>query len=173
MSKASDLTHQLLSNVDGTGFLDAWFYHLIEKQLEPRCGSPIEILLGAALLFHDKFDGMPGFPLILGEQKDLPFWGPEARVLIPQYQFENCRVDWVYRDGDLLTFIECDGHDFHERTKQQAAKDRQRDRQIQSAGHPILRFTGSEICRDPLGCAAQISEFVGDRHIPEQFRKKS
>lgn len=49
--------------------------------------------------------------------------------------------------------IECDGHDFHERTKEQAARDRARDRAAQTAGYLMLRYTGSEIYRDPLGCA--------------------
>jgi len=49
--------------------------------------------------------------------------------------------------------IECDGHDFHERTKEQARRDRSRDRAAQEAGYMMLRYTGSEIYRDPLGCA--------------------
>ena len=49
--------------------------------------------------------------------------------------------------------VECDGHDFHERTKEQAARDRSRDRELQDAGVTIYRFTGSEIHNDPIGCA--------------------
>jgi hypothetical protein len=57
--------------------------------------------------------------------------------------------------------IECDGHDFHERTKEQARKDRRRDREIQGLGLPVLRFTGSEIFADPVGCGCQvINHFV-------------
>lgn len=52
--------------------------------------------------------------------------------------------------------VECDGHAFHERTKQQAARDRQRDRDMQSAGLKVFRFTGSEIYRDPLKCADEV-----------------
>lgn len=46
--------------------------------------------------------------------------------------------------------IECDGHDFHEKTKAQASRDKRRDRELASAGAPVVRFTGSEIFRDPL-----------------------
>lgn len=41
--------------------------------------------------------------------------------------------------------IECDGHDFHERTKEQAQHDKQRDRDILASGTYVMRYTGSEI----------------------------
>lgn len=41
--------------------------------------------------------------------------------------------------------IELDGHDFHERTKEQATKDKSRDRLLARYGYTVLRFTGSEI----------------------------
>lgn len=58
--------------------------------------------------------------------------------------------------------IECDGHDFHERTKEQARHDRRRDREVQSFGLPILRFTGSEIYADAVGCGHQVLRFFID-----------
>lgn len=173
MSNSTDLTKRLLSNIEDTGLLDAWFYHLIDKQLAKRCESPIEILLGAALIFYDKMEVASAWPLVLAGQEEISDWPAEARLLIPQYRFEEYRIDWVYRDGDNLTFIECDGHDFHERTKVQAARDKQRDRNIQSAGHPILRFTGSEIHKDALGCAAQIAVFADQRNVPPEFRERA
>jgi very-short-patch-repair endonuclease len=54
--------------------------------------------------------------------------------------------------------VECDGHDFHERTKAQAERDRSRDREMTLAGHTVLRFTGSEIHRDLPRCAADVHE---------------
>ena len=56
--------------------------------------------------------------------------------------------------------VECDGHDFHERTKEQAARDKKRDRYFQASGNPVLRFTGSEIYKDAWGCASQIIDFA-------------
>jgi len=46
--------------------------------------------------------------------------------------------------------IEIDGHDFHEKTKAQASADRKRDRAVQCAGYSVIRFTGSDIYRDPV-----------------------
>jgi hypothetical protein len=57
--------------------------------------------------------------------------------------------------------VECDGHDFHERTKAQAKRDRSRDRKWQQQGVPVFRFTGSEIWTDPLECARQVAEWSG------------
>jgi very-short-patch-repair endonuclease len=51
--------------------------------------------------------------------------------------------------------VECDGHDFHERTKHQAARDRSRDRALTLDGHMVLRFTGSEIHNDVGHCAEE------------------
>jgi len=52
--------------------------------------------------------------------------------------------------------VECDGHDFHEKTKDQARRDKQRDRWFVSNGYQVLRFTGSEIWANPFECAKEI-----------------
>lgn len=169
--RVSELTNRMIERLDDIGFMDSWFYHLIDHSMIRLCESPIEIMLGAALLFKQKFDGDSGEPLSLASYDEFPAWPAESFLLVPQFKFGEYRIDWALRDGPFLTFIECDGHDFHERTKNQAARDKQRDRNIQAAGHPILRFTGSEIYKDPFHCAGQILTFVGDRHIPVQFRE--
>jgi len=58
------------------------------------------------------------------------------------------------------TIIECDGHDFHEKTKEQAQHDKERDRLLQKAGYTILHFTGSEIWADPQKCGQQIYDII-------------
>lgn len=45
--------------------------------------------------------------------------------------------------------VELDGHDFHERTKEQASRDKKRDRSLLSKGWTTIRFTGSDVVRDP------------------------
>ena len=52
--------------------------------------------------------------------------------------------------------VECDGHAFHEKTALQAKRDKSRDRDLLADGHPVMRFTGSEIYRAPLMCATQV-----------------
>lgn len=48
-----------------------------------------------------------------------------------------------------LVDIELDGHDFHERTKEQSQRDKSGDRALTLDGWTVLRFTGSEIFADP------------------------
>lgn len=56
--------------------------------------------------------------------------------------------------------VECDGHNFHERSKEQAMRDRSRDRALQEAGYTVFRFTGAELWRDPCACADQVIKWA-------------
>jgi hypothetical protein len=60
-----------------------------------------------------------------------------------------------------LIAVECDGHDYHERTKEQAKRDRSRDRRLSMLGFRVARFTGSEIYRNPSRCAEEVTGLVG------------
>lgn len=48
--------------------------------------------------------------------------------------------------------VELDGHDFHERTKEQVTYRNQRDRALQAAHWRVLHFSGSEFHKNPLAC---------------------
>lgn len=65
------------------------------------------------------------------------------------------RVDFLLESYGERLVVECDGHDFHERTKKQAARDRSRDRWMTGQGVQVMRFTGSEIYADVLSCARE------------------
>lgn len=51
--------------------------------------------------------------------------------------------------------VECDGHAFHEKTKEQAKRDKKRDRFFQEKNIIILHYTGSEIWNNVFECAEQ------------------
>jgi very-short-patch-repair endonuclease len=97
----------------------------------------------------------------------------ERQAIISQYRVDFLLSAWsdgTVRggvDGPVVgqprwrkLVVECDGHDFHERTKEQAAKDRSRDRDLISLGYDVFRFTGSELWRDPWGCATQVQQWA-------------
>ena len=87
--------------------------------------------------------------------------GPLEIQILPQFKWETYRIDFCLRFHNTpQIFVECDGHDFHERTKEQAEHDRSKDRAIQAAGIPILRFTGREIWRDPGQVVSEILNFM-------------
>lgn len=89
----------------------------------------------------------------------------ETLSLFPQAQVGDMRIDFIVtlgleEDPKPLVFVECDGHDFHERTKEQARRDRQRDRRLQALGHPVMRFTGSEIWADHHAVADEVIDLL-------------
>jgi very-short-patch-repair endonuclease len=53
----------------------------------------------------------------------------------------------------------CDGHEFHERSKLQASRDKGRDRALLIGGNPVMRFTGSEIWKDTTRCATDVDRY--------------
>lgn len=55
--------------------------------------------------------------------------------------------------------VECDGHDFHEKTKQQARHDKAKDRYLLSKGWVPIHFTGSEIYNDPAKCVDEVLDY--------------
>lgn len=134
------------------------------ESITEGCESPIEERLALAI---DVW-----FGLAMGAQAYFFFdksyeWSESAEVrFAPVSVFKQAKVG-PYRVDLLLGLkggdgpaqfiaVECDGHQFHERTKEQAAHDRARDRWMTTNNLKVLRFTGSEIFRDPLNCAGQI-----------------
>lgn len=93
-------------------------------------------------------------------------------VINPQEEVE-CKSGNKYRLDFLVCVsthracaevgVECDGHDFHEKTKEQAAKDKARDRELLMAGTPMLHFTGSEINKNPGKCAGDVFEYLNEQ----------
>jgi very-short-patch-repair endonuclease len=87
--------------------------------------------------------------------------GPDFEAVKPicdiqtQHVVAGYRVDLALIGPCIKVAIECDGHDFHEKTKEQAARDKARDRAITAEGYTLLRFTGSEIWANALACASE------------------
>lgn len=103
------------------------------------------------------------------ELYDKGFWSPFSYFFRSQFDRElegkKMRLDFAFYIYDKMEFeplrgapgrprlqvaIELDGHDFHEKTKEQAQKDKERDRILQHGGYKVLRYTGSEVWNGPL-----------------------
>jgi very-short-patch-repair endonuclease len=56
--------------------------------------------------------------------------------------------------------VEADGAEFHDRTPEQAIRDRKMDRQLQAQGLSVFRFAGGEIWRDVFSCARETVGFL-------------
>lgn len=97
--------------------------------------SPIEAMLRDALL-----------PLIR-----------DRFVLKTRHETGRYKLDFaLWSEKSWRVAVECDGHEFHEKTKEQAARDRTRERDLVFEGWTVLRFTGSEIYRDAQRCAQDV-----------------
>lgn len=120
--------------------------------------TPIEAVLFMAINARFLIDDY--FRVRLREADNTNICGIE-----PQKKVEKFVVDYVISVLDeksgrrYYLAVECDGHDFHERTKEQAKKDRSRDRRLQELGFTVYRFTGSEIHNDPIKCAEAILDW--------------
>jgi very-short-patch-repair endonuclease len=131
--------------------------------LRRQCESPIEELLVSALYSYSLVCPEPQISFHSGEMPDEPAFD-EAAFVYQQVKIGPYRADFAIWDATLpfnhtpprIMIVECDGHDFHERTKEQARRDKQRDRFFVSKGHKVLRFTGSEIWANPDDIADEV-----------------
>ena len=81
------------------------------------------------------------------------------------YKYEKLIFDNV--DEPLLG-IEIDGHIWHEKTKEQARKHKERERFLVSKGWKLLRYTGSEIFNDVSRCVDEVHSMAyefGNKYI--------
>lgn len=70
------------------------------------------------------------------------------------------RADILVEESGRRLVVECDGRQFHAVTKDQVERDKRRDRYCVARGIYVMRFTGSEITRDPRGCAAEVGCWI-------------
>ena len=140
---------------------DDWCYSL-QEGIDCFTESPIEKLLLLGLLSN-----IPAFDIEYKKDENHrrgykisfinEFWNIEPQVQITSY----IRVDFLIFSKffpTLRIIIECDGHDFHEKTKEQAKKDKARDRELIKLSFIVLHYTGSEIYNEPDKCYKDIEE---------------
>lgn len=119
-----------------------------------RCESPIEFMFLVAAQSVTHHDELVDVGTQLSE---------------PPYRIDA--VLWLYDTPQSLgavpirqLAVELDGHDFHEKTKAQAARDKRRDRDLQAKGYRVIRFAGSEIYRDAVACAEEAVDHLMRRN---------
>ena len=80
-----------------------------------------------------------------------------------QNKIEFYTVDFFFnvKNRDFLpVVVELDGHDWHERTKEQARRDRARDRELLRSGIVVVRYTGSEVYGNARRCLEETLEII-------------
>ncbi len=149
------------------------------------CESPVEQILLAALFYrwgghanvplkhlqchfganYPDYDGI--FTACCELQKSITTWGERSyRVdfLVYLTRFGTVGATRENHHSPQLArlVVEVDGHEFHEKTKVQASRDKDRDRQLLLAGCPVIRFSGSDVFNDPEGCAEEIDDQLNE-----------
>ena len=68
-------------------------------------------------------------------------------------------LNWENQENKCFV-IECDGHEFHQKTKEQVERDNTRMRNLQKAGYEVIRFSGTEIWHRPYKCAKEVLNII-------------
>jgi len=69
------------------------------------------------------------------------------------------RADILITSAGRRLVVECDGAEYHN-SPEAIERDKRRDRYCVTQGMAVMRFIGSEVHRDPRGCAAQIGLWI-------------
>jgi hypothetical protein len=151
------------------------------------CETPIEVPMLSALFIVGGALGARATLVcgdeVIGEEEALPRLSIEPQAELGEHRVDflltlhhptmemNTLPDGTPRPTQKVLkrrmIVECDGHDFHDRTKEQARKDRSRDRILQTLGYRVFRYTGSEIWSDVFKCAHQAVVTLVDEAIKD------
>lgn len=171
MEKFTKITEDIYYDVDREEnikeyLVDKVSTHLIalsadtEMMLEEsliNCESPIEQLLSMALEelnIKNIYKFNPFIDVVeIEKQQEIICEDKKYRVdfLIPV----------IYKNQENKCFVvECDGHEFHQKTKEQVERDNTRMRKLQKCGYEVIRFSGTEIWHRPYKCAKEILNII-------------
>ncbi len=84
--------------------------------------------------------------------------------LLPQHEIEDSKYRLDFAIPEHMIAVELDGHEFHEKTKEQVTYRNQRDRHLQAAGWTVFHFSGSELYRGQIEVVAAVVDLARARH---------
>lgn len=145
---------RLEGNVNGEDFGSIFSVNRTESPIEKM----LYIQMNHDILFLSHYDDMQIIPQQMIKRDD-----------------SYIRVDFLIKvkhSGEEINIVvECDGHDFHEKTKEQAQKDKSRDRFLVSEGYYVFRFTGSEIYKNARIVSEEVSAFIFNKFHGEEIKR--
>lgn len=127
-----------------------------------QCESPIEIIFA---YYWDRYyleNGVQISGAQLYPQETITIDnGKNYRVdfLIEYFRLVGDTIDGVKELCDTV-IVECDGHQFHEKTKEQVNRRNQRDYDLKMAGYDVIHFSGSELYNNPQECIQKVVNFL-------------
>ena len=130
---------------------------LLYEQSLIDCESPIEQLLSLELENIGLINTNTYNPYIdvvaIEKQKTIKVKDKKYRV--------DFFIPVIYKNQEEIGFIiECDGYDFHQKTKEQVEEDNIRQRKLQKEGYEVIRLSGTEIYHKPYQCALEVKNII-------------
>lgn len=128
------------------------------------CESPIEQLMAIELFdIEQKLSSISSNVEILGIANQEQIITKKGKYRVDFLLEIALKINNKYMEL-LKIVIECDGHKFHNVTKEQVKKDNEENRELFTDGYYVLRFSGSEIFNDLQGCGKDIIKFIMSRY---------
>jgi len=119
-----------------------------------RSDSPVEAMMLRALI--DCGFRQPASPAT-----------PSLGTIYQQHRIDDLRVDFAIvrfvEDYPIGIAVEVDGYNFHQRTREQVDRDNARDNKLQRLGWTVLRYSGSRVHHDAMGCALDVADTLIER----------
>ena len=118
-------------------------------EIHPEIESPIEKMFFLEWAFQDMFAIYYDDIRMIPQYKDYEITG--------KYYVDFMVIGFC---NHPLIAIEIDGHDFHQKTKEQVRHDKERERFITKNVVKLLRFSGSEVYDNPTKAVNEIIELI-------------
>jgi very-short-patch-repair endonuclease len=116
--------------------------------------SPIEQIFITAFELYMQF--LNKEYIFLFSQKEI--FTNEKRYIV-DFFFESDQYVNLFETNKKI-IIECDGYNFHQKTKEQIKHDNEREYDLKMAGYEIIRFSGSQIYNEPFKCAEDTYNYI-------------
>lgn len=149
---------------------ESWFLYVCGLDDELNGLSPIEQIMYVALkIFQFKF--CAAFPIYFDFicQDEIEY---ENKIYKPDFTICSMVINDIHYICETPIIIECDGYDSHH-TKEQRNYDMERENNLKEKGFSVIRFTGSQIFKDPYDCVKRTYKFLLDenREVIAQARE--
>lgn len=134
------------------------------------CASPAEVSFGRALIgrrgWHDYSEACSalGCGALFAKESDMGDF-----ICFSQMPVDDYKVDFAFilqKNPMVCMGVEVDGFQYHDRTPEQALRDRLKDRRLLRRGISVIRFTAHEVMFDAERCAYEALDtfkFVWER----------
>ncbi len=148
--------------------------------LAPYVDSPIEERFLVALVAIDELSGPSSIDfhghgihhVVRTSRESSSHLVITGQAPVGQYRADFL-LEWGFFGMEARVAVELDGHDFHEKTKEQVARGKKRDRFFAAQDLPLLRFSGSEVHKDATACAQEALALLSSAHNKAIDRRRA